>query len=108
MKKESRTPLTNKYFWTPSQDALLIQKVKEYNNKHWKTISSFFPGKTAIQCSAHYGRVRPGIVKGSWSKEEDKKLIKLHALYGNNWSKIAQQFQTRTGKQIRDRYVNCI
>ena len=81
MKKESRTPLTNKYFWTPSQDALLIQKVKEY-----------------------YGRVRPGIVKGSWSKEKDKKLIKLHALYGNNWSKIAQQFQTRTGKQIRDRY----
>ena len=45
MKKESRTPLTNNYFWTPSQDALLIQKVKEYNNKHWKTISSFFPWK---------------------------------------------------------------
>ena len=47
-------------------------------------------------------------MKGSWSKEEDKKLIKLHALYGNNWSKIARNFKTRTGKQIRDRYVNCI
>lgn len=108
MNKETPTSSNSKFYWTPAKDELLIQKVKEYNNKHWKAIASFFPGKTAIQCSAHYGRVRPGIVKGSWTKEEDEKLIRLYAIYGKNWSRIARKFQSRTGKQIRDRYVNCI
>lgn len=79
-----------------------------YPKSERKAIASFFPGKTAIQCSAHYGRVRPGIIKGAWSKEKYERLIKLYAIYGKNWSRIAIKFQTRTGKQIRDRYVNCI
>ena len=94
--------------WTKEEDKILLKKVEKYNFKNWKLIASFIKGRTAIQCSARYKRIKPGIKKGYWSKEEDIKLKYLYKIFGNNWSKISKLMPERTGKQIRDRYLNSL
>jgi len=43
-----------------------------------------------------------------WLPSEDAQLIELVNLYGERWSKIATFIEGRTGKQIRDRYINSL
>lgn len=94
--------------WMKEEDKLLIELAKRFNGKCWKKIASHFMDKTPLQCFSRYKRIRPGIVKGSWTKEEDKKILELVAKYGRAWSKISRSLVTRNGKQIRDRYINIL
>ena len=95
-------------YWSQNEDKILIEKAKEYNFKNWASVASFIPGRTAIQCSARYKRIQPGLIKGAWTKEEDELLIDLYNKLGKNWSSISKQMPQRTGKQIRDRFLNTL
>ena len=94
--------------WTSEEDKILIEKAKEYNCKNWSLIASFIKDRTAIQCSARYKRIQPGITKGTWTQEEDNQLMKLYKEHGKNWSEISKFMPHRTGKQIRDRFLNAL
>ncbi|KAG0496617.1 hypothetical protein HPP92_001149 [Vanilla planifolia] len=55
------------------------------------------------------GRVykKPNVIKGQWTIEEDKLLVKLVEQYGlRKWSQIAQMLTGRIGKQCRERWHN--
>ena len=95
-------------FWTKEEDKILKEKAKEFNYKNWNSIAKFIPGRTSIQCSARFRRIRPGLIKGSWGKEEDSKLLSLYKKYGKNWAAISREMPQRTGKQIRDRFLNSL
>ena len=67
----------------------------------------------ALQCIVHWKRVlRPGITKGTFTKEEDQILIgfvkSLDVKKDIDWSVVASQLQGRTHKQVRDRWVNSL
>ncbi|GJM97871.1 hypothetical protein PR202_ga14831 [Eleusine coracana subsp. coracana] len=50
---------------------------------------------------------KAGIVKGQWTPEEDRKLVKLVEQFGlRKWSCIAQILPGRVGKQCRERWHN--
>ena len=100
--------IKNKKKWTKEEDLLLIKLAEKHKEKHWKEISRNFQNKNALQCFSRYKRIRPGIVKGSWKKEEDEKILKLVQIYGKSWSKISKILVTRNGKQIRDRFINVL
>lgn len=94
--------------WTKEEDALLLELARRFNSKCWKKISSHFEDKTPLQCFSRYKRIRPGIIKGSWTREEDIRIIEMVQIYGKSWSKISKMLITRNGKQIRDRYINIL
>jgi len=94
--------------WTEKDDALLLTLAEKYDYRSWNKISEYFEGKTGIQCSARYRRIKPNIKKGSWTTEEDKTLMELIKIHGNKWCKISEVMKNRTGKQIRDRYYNVL
>lgn len=100
--------IKNQKKWTREEDELLINLAEHYNEKHWKEISKRFLKKNSLQCFSRYKRIRPGIVKGSWKKEEDLRIIDLVNKYGKAWSKISKILGTRNGKQIRDRFINVL
>ena len=102
------TKIKNKKKWTSSEDQLLISLAEQFKEKQWKKISNYFPNKNPLQCFSRYKRIRPGIVKGSWSKEEDAQIKILVKTYGKAWTKIAKILNTRNGKQIRDRFTNVL
>ena len=94
--------------WSEEEDKILIEKSKEYGYKNWATVASFIPGRSAIQCSARYKRIQPRLIKGAWTPEEDQELLRLYRYYGKNWSHISKSMPHRTGKQIRDRFLNAL
>lgn len=98
----------NQKKWTKEEDTLLVALAEKFNEKHWKEISKKFLKKNSLQCFSRYKRIRPGIIKGSWKKDEDLRIIDLVHKYGKSWSKLSKIIGTRNGKQIRDRYINVL
>ena len=94
--------------WTKEDDNLLLMTAKQNNEKNWKKVASSFKGRTSIQCSSRYHRIKPGLTKGHFTREEDLKLISLYNIYGKKWNLIAKEMKNRTGKQIRDRFLNSL
>jgi hypothetical protein len=107
-KKNKNKEMSKPKFWTEEEDKILKEKAEEFKYKNWNTIATFIPGRTSIQCSARYRRIRPGLIKGAWDKEEDNKLLSLYEKYGKNWAAISKEMAHRTGKQIRDRFLNSL
>ena len=50
---------------TKEEDLNLINLVKNYKEKNWKEVASFFHKKTPLQCFSRCKRIRPGINKGT-------------------------------------------
>jgi transcriptional activator Myb len=51
--------------------------------------------------------LKPGLIKGPWTAEEDTKVTQLVQVHGNKkWSFIARQLKGRLGKQCRERWYN--
>jgi len=98
------------------------------SNVNWDTLAlEHGVGRTARECHDRWTRyLKPGSRKGQWREEED--AIVLRVIFasggtgrgsqdGNNggiephppftqWADLAPQLPGRTGKQIRDRWVN--
>jgi len=100
--------IKNQKKWTRDEDEMLISLAEQFNEKHWKEISKRFVKKNSLQCFSRYKRIRPGIVKGSWKREEDMRIMDLVTRHGKSWSKISKILSTRNGKQIRDRFINVL
>jgi hypothetical protein len=94
--------------WTKEEDEILLAQAEKYGYRHWKKIAYSLKNRSSIQCSARYKRIRPGLVKGNWGKEEDQLVLDLVTKFGKNWSLISKYIPSRTGKQIRDRYLNTL
>ena len=71
-------------------------------------ISALLPLRTDVQCLHRWQKVlKPGLVKGPWTAEEDDLVRGLVAAHGTKkWSLIAQNLEGRLGKQCRERWYN--
>ncbi|CAK4086713.1 unnamed protein product [Aphanomyces euteiches] len=102
---EEDAPSTKR--WTKAQDAALKESVRIHGEKNWKAIAERVPGRNHAQCLQRWRKVlKPGLVKGHWSFEEDKILEVLVKQSVNNWGQIAEQIPGRTPKQCRERWRN--
>lgn len=92
--------------WRKEEDEILLNCINLEGRKNWKYISNLLENKSPIQCFYRFRKINPIIIKSKWTQEEDNLLLELHAMHGNNWSKIAKIMKTRGPKQIRDRFIN--
>jgi hypothetical protein len=94
--------------WSEEEDELLRRAVKEFGGKNWKKIAARLQGRTDVQCLHRWQKVlRPGLVKGPWTTEEDATVVELVKKFGTKkWSLIARQLNGRLGKQCRERWYN--
>ena len=94
--------------WTLEEDNVLRASVVQNNAKNWKKIARSLPGRTDVQCLHRWQKVlKPGLIKGPWTPEEDAQVIELVKLHGQKkWSMIARQLKGRLGKQCRERWYN--
>jgi len=94
--------------WTPEEDELLKEYVSLYSEKQWKKVSEHIPGRAPIQCLHRWTKIlKPGLVKGPWTQEEDQKLIAWVKKQGpGKWAQAANMIPGRSGKQCRERWFN--
>lgn len=63
--------------------------------------------RSDVQCLHRWQKVlRPGLVKGPWTQEEDDIIIQCMEQGIVKWSEVAERIEGRIGKQCRERWYN--
>ncbi|CAD8098443.1 unnamed protein product [Paramecium sonneborni] len=99
--------IETKFTWTTKS----IEKLKELHvlqQGNWKSISTLINGPTPLECMYKWQQLHPDQTPSRqlWSSEEDEQLKELVQKFGKKWSKICTIMNWRTGKQVRERYLN--
>ena len=95
--------------WTKEEDEMLRAAVAAIGPRNWKRISQEFlkECRSDVQCLHRWQKVlRPGLVKGPWTREEDDTIVHSIQSGVTKWSEIAAQIPGRIGKQCRERWFN--
>ena len=98
----------NKGKWSPAEDDQVRSYVAKFGEKKWKKISDLMSTRNPLQCLHRWTKIlKPGMIKGPWTIEEDQKLAQWVRVYGaNKWSLAARMIPGRNGKQCRERWIN--
>ncbi|RLN91326.1 hypothetical protein BBJ28_00014562 [Nothophytophthora sp. Chile5] len=97
--------------WLRDEDERLRSAVARFSGKNWKMIAETLGnGRTDVQCLHRWNKVlKPGLIKGPWTPEEDRVLLSLITRYGVGkirWCDLALHLPGRIGKQCRERWCN--
>jgi hypothetical protein len=92
--------------WTPVEEENFLEIINFERRNDWKEISRRI-GRSQQACYSKFLNVKyKDTHRGKLTKEEDELILKYVDEIGPKWAEIAKLIKTRTGKQVRDRYVN--
>ena len=97
--------------WSKADDARLVAAVKKFGNKDWTKIAAHLGTEhDPVKLLNRWNKVvKPSLVKGPWTAEEDRRLENLVMEMGVEkvkWSVLANKLDGRQGKQCRERWFN--
>jgi Myb-like DNA-binding domain len=94
--------------WTKHEDEMLQHLVEEKGIKNWAVIVAQLPGRKESTCQRRWNKVlKPSLVKGPWTSDEDARLVSLIHKHGaKRWSVTAQEMPGRSSKACRERWNN--
>ena len=91
--------------WTPDEDKLLVEGVKQHGMGNWSLVAQNIPGRTGKQCRERWiNQLSPTLNKDNWSAQEDAILVQHQRMHGNVWSKIAQYLPGRSANSVKNRW----
>ncbi|CAD8138880.1 unnamed protein product [Paramecium pentaurelia] len=93
--------------WTPEEDQLLQSFYEKYKG-NWIQVAQSIPNRNPSQCSQRWKRINPNRIRSrrQWTEEEDLQVLNLIKKFGKNWKAIENHMYGRSGKQIRERFIN--
>jgi hypothetical protein len=96
--------------WSKEEDEMLLNAVTMYGTKNWKLVSNVVSGRNQVQCLHRWTKIlQPGLTKGPWSIDEDRKLLQWVKREGAcRWTSCAEFIKGRSGKQCRERWLNTL
>ena len=95
--------------FSKEEDYLLKVLVSSQTQPKWSEIATHFQNRTARQCRERYNNyLRPELVNGPWTKEEDELLLELFEKHGPKWSLISQSFNSRSAVNVKNHHSSLI
>ncbi|KAJ3560042.1 hypothetical protein NP233_g11094 [Leucocoprinus birnbaumii] len=103
MKQATTRP---RHHWDSLNDQKLREAVQLFGTNNWNLVARHVsPYATTSQCQTRYVRsIDPDIKRGVWSIDEDERLRKAVAVFGNSWVDIAGVLPGRTNDQCREHW----
>ena len=79
--------------WTAGEDQILMEYVRKYGEGNWNSVQKFSGlNRCGKSCRLRWANhLRPNLKKGSFTPEEERLILELHAKYGNKWARMASQ-----------------
>ncbi|CAK94245.1 unnamed protein product (macronuclear) [Paramecium tetraurelia] len=96
---------TQRKAWSIEEDQML-QELRYSKCLDWIEVARRIGGRNPSQCAQRWKRIKGYKLRRQWTQEEDDKLKNLVKEYGYHWSKISKLLPNRSGKQIREHYLN--
>jgi len=104
---DGKTKRTAPRKWSKQEDERLRDAVEIYGDKNWKVISTHLKTRTHTQCLQRWSRVlRPGLIKGAWSPEEDLLLKNCVMEYQRRQEQEEKEAGKQAGKKRKRLDVN--
>ncbi|CAM8970073.1 unnamed protein product [Rhodiola kirilowii] len=95
---------TRKGPWTEEEDILLANVVDLFGDRRWDFVAKVSGlNRTGKSCRLRWvNYLHPGLKRGKMTSTEERLVLKLHAKWGNRWSRIARQLPGRTDNEIKN------
>ncbi|KAK9268623.1 hypothetical protein L1049_000380 [Liquidambar formosana] len=101
---KAKTTTLKKGPWTAAEDAILVAYVKKHGEGNWNAVQrNSGLSRCGKSCRLRWANhLRPNLKKGSFSPEEERLILELHAKIGNKWARMAAQLPGRTDNEIKN------
>ncbi|KAL4580181.1 hypothetical protein LXL04_016363 [Taraxacum kok-saghyz] len=90
--------------WSPVEDVRLVSFIQKHGHSNWRSLPKeaglLRCGKSCRLRWINY--LRPDLKRGNFTPLEEHSIIRLHATFGNKWSKIASKLPGRTDNEIKN------
>lgn len=105
--QKERKKAGRKRKFTPEEDELLLNLIKQHGESKWSVIAEQMPGKNRKQVREHYiNFLSKRVNEKSFTPSEDIQILQLIEANGRLWNKIAEQMPGRTALAIKNRYYS--
>ncbi|KAG2299391.1 hypothetical protein Bca4012_010965 [Brassica carinata] len=90
--------------WTAAEDEILAAYVRENGEGNWNAVQKNTGlARCGKSCRLRWANhLRPNLRKGSFTGDEERLIIQLHAQLGNKWARMAAQLPGRTDNEIKN------
>ncbi|OAY63497.1 Transcription factor GAMYB, partial [Ananas comosus] len=90
--------------WTAAEDAILVDYVRKHGEGNWNAVQrNSGLARCGKSCRLRWANhLRPNLKKGPFRPDEERLILRLHALLGNKWARISSHLPGRTDNEIKN------